>query len=414
MHLKQIIKVDLHDAWLSLIRHWFRSLLSTLGIAIGVASLVTMLSISGGAKNKAMERAVSLGVDKIRIENSQEKKILTDTTLANISYGIQENDLKAIRTQLSNKGIVGGYIKQDDIVFSTQQKQEISTMLRADPKWIKVENLQIQKGRYWTQLDQEQKQRVCVAGSNIAVKLGVKVGDFINYQDSYCKLIGIQKVKGRLLTEGTGLSTIDFDSSIMMPIFAISSDSIIGGQIAFDGITAKFKNVDDAKLQEFEEQITQLLLTRHNNVEDFQVIVPKKIMQQVRQEQKVFSIIMGGIAGLSLLVGGVGIMNIMLANVAEQVREIGLRIALGATAKRIVLLYVATSVLLSVIGAILGVIIGVILSILIMTVVDWPISFSFISMLLGPFFAIIAGVVFGIYPGISAISYDPATSLKEY
>lgn len=414
MHLKQIIKVDLHDAWLSLIRHWFRSLLSTLGIAIGVASLVTMLSISGGAKNKAMERAVSLGVDKIRIENSQEKKILTDTTLANISYGIQENDLKAIRTQLSNKGIVGGYIKQDDMVFSTQQKQEISTMLRADPNWIKVENLQIQKGRYWTQLDQEQKQRVCVAGSHIAVKLGVKVGDFINYQDSYCKLIGIQQPKGRLLTEGTGLSAIDFDNSIMMPIFAISSDSIIGGEIALDGITVNFKNVDDAKLQEFEEQITQLLLTRHNNVEDFQVIVPKKIMQQVRQEQKVFSIIMGGIAGLSLLVGGVGIMNIMLANVAEQVREIGLRIALGATAKRIVLLYVATSVLLSVIGAVLGVILGVILSILIMTVVNWPISFSFISMLLGPFFAIIAGVVFGIYPGISAISYDPATSLKEY
>lgn len=414
MHLKQIIQVDLHDAWLSLVRHWFRSLLSTLGIAIGVASLVTMLSISGGAKNKAMERAISLGIDTVRIENNQKKNIITDKSLANISHGIQESDLVIIESKFRTQAKIGGYIKNGDTIFSSQQKQEISNLIRASTSWVKVEGLQIQKGRYWTELEQKQKQRVCVAGAVIAVKLGIKIGEFINYKNTYCKVIGVQKKKGRLLTEGTGLSTIDFDNSIMMPMFATNSDVIIGGEIALDGITLRFSDADETKLKLAEKQINQLLLTRHNNVNDFQIIVPEKIMTQVRQEQKVFSIIMGGIAGLSLLVGGVGIMNIMLANVAEQVREIGLRIALGATAKRIVLLYVATSVLLSVVGALFGLILGVVLSILIMVVVDWPVSFSIISMFLGPFFAIIAGVVFGIYPGISAISYDPATSLKEY
>lgn len=413
MDKRQIIQVDLHDAWLSLVRHWFRSLLSTIGIAIGVASLVTMLSISSGAKNKALERAQSLGINTIRIENLHKGNAISDKSLVNKSYGLRQADLKRLTIKYPDMLVVGGFIKNDAVKFSHRYAQAISDLIRANESWVKVEGLQIQAGRYWNELDQRQMQRVCVAGALAATKLGITLGDIIKFNNSHCKVIGIQKVKGRLLTEGTGLSTIDFDNSIMMPLLPMQTDEIIGGELPLDGITALSK-ASQQQLYGIEEQIEQTLLSSHEDVQDFQVIVPERIISQVRQEQRIFSIIMGGIAGLSLLVGGVGIMNIMLANVAEQVREIGLRIALGATAKRIVLLFVATSVLLCVVGAILGLVIGVLLTVIIMLFVDWPISFSVSSIFVGPFFAIVAGVAFGIYPGITAISCDPATSLKEY
>ncbi len=414
MDIRQIIQVDLHDAWLSLVRHWFRSLLSTIGIAIGVASLVTMLSISSGAKNKALERAKSLGINTIRIENLQKGNAISDKSLINKSYGLRQADLKKLKDKYPGLLVVGGFIKNDAINFRYRQEQGISSLIRANENWIKVEGLEIQAGRYWNELDQRQMQRVCVAGAGIAAKLGVMLEEYIKFNNSHCKVIGIQQAKGRLLTEGTGLSTIDFDNSIMMPLLPMETDRIIGGELALDGITILSASQQQQQLYEIEEQIEQTILNNHGDVKDFQIIVPERIISQVRQEQRVFSIIMGGIAGLSLLVGGVGIMNIMLANVAEQIREIGLRIALGATAKRIVLLFVATSVLLCVVGAILGLIIGILLTVIIMLFVDWPISFSISSIFVGPFFAIIAGVVFGIYPGITAISCDSATSLKEY
>ena len=414
MELKQVIQVDLQDAWLSIMRHWFRSLLSTLGIAIGVASLVTMLSISSGAKDKALERAKSLGINTIRIENLQKENSLVDKSLANISHGLNEGDLKYLTQKHKASALAAGFIKDEAIKFSFRSNQELATLIRASSDWIKIEELSIQVGRFWNQLDYRKKQRVCVAGSEIAVRLGVKLGEYINFAGTHCKIIGIQKAKGSLLTEGTGLSTIDFDNSIMMPILQMDGDRIVSGSIALDGITLSFNVKQQSELYEYEKQVRQVILQRHGNVQDFNIIVPEKIIDQVRKEKQVFSVIMGGIAGLSLLVGGVGIMNIMLANIAEQVREIGLRIALGATAKRIVLLFVVTSVLLCIVGAVLGVFFGVILAISIMIFVDWPISFSFASILLGPIFAIVVGILFGIYPGITAISCDPATSLKEY
>lgn len=414
MDARQIIQVDLHDAWLSLVRHWFRSLLSTVGIAIGVASLITMLSISAGAKKKALERAGSLGINTIRIENLNKSDAVGDKSLLNKSYGLRQNDIQQLRQKFSESLTVAGFIKNDSVRFNFRAKNEISSLIRASVEWINIEGLQIQAGRHWNELDQRQMQRVCVAGAAISARLGIAIGEYLQFKNSHCQVIGIQKEKGRLLTEGTGLSTIDFDNSIMMPLLPMESDIIVGGDLVLDGITALLKPNYQSQLFQIEEQMDQTILSLHGNIKDYQLIVPERIISQVRQEQQVFSIIMGGIAGLSLLVGGVGIMNIMLANVAEQVREIGLRIALGATAKRIVLLFVSTSVLLCVVGAVLGMILGILLTVLIMVFVDWPISFSITSIFVGPIFAVAAGVVFGIYPGITAISCDPATSLKEY
>jgi putative ABC transport system permease protein len=161
------------------------------------------------------------------------------------------------------------------------------------------------------------------------------------------------------------------------------------------------------------DQISEYLAVRHRGVRDYSLVVPVKLLRESQQTQSLFSLVMGSIAGLSLLVGGVAVMNVMLANISEQTHEIGLRMAVGASRRRIISLYLFHSMLLSLAGGVTGLAGGIVLAMLIETYAGWSVAFSTLSLLLGPLSALVTGVIFGLHPALRAAALNPALALRE-
>jgi putative ABC transport system permease protein len=226
-------------------------------------------------------------------------------------------------------------------------------------------------------------------------------------------VIGILQPKGRLLTEGTGLSTLDFDNSVIMPYTSFPFGRMLGSRRLLDGLVVRLNDDSEARILSAASQVDELLRSRHRGVRDYRLVVPVSLLREARETQALFALIMGSIAGLSLLVGGIGVMNIMLANVAEQTREIGLRMAVGATKGRIVGLYLCHSMLLCLVGGVLGLSGGILTALGVEYYAQWAVAFSGFGLILGPLSALVTGLIFGLYPAFRAATLNPALALRE-
>jgi putative ABC transport system permease protein len=180
----------------------------------------------------------------------------------------------------------------------------------------------------------------------------------------------------------------------------------------YTGVTIKLGTSDTLQIKRIGHNISNLL-SQTNRTHDYSIVLPATLLEKSQQEQKMFNLIMGSIAGLSLLVGGIGIMNVMLAHLAEQTREIGLRLSVGAQKVRIIQLFLSYSLMLAVTGTFIGIITGMGLTLLIQQYAEWPIKFSFFSLTVGPLFSILAGAAFGLYPAIKASEIQPNTALRQ-
>jgi len=252
-----------------------------------------------------------------------------------------------------------------------------------------------------------------VIGSQVADELHISKPTLLTLGSTACQVIGVMQTKGLLLTEGTGLSALDFDRLVVMPITAFPFGRMVTGQLLVDGIVARFVGYNEAAMLRAADRVESLLSQWHREVRDFRLIVPQKLLQEKRATQSLFAMVMGTIAGLSLLVGGIGVMNVMLANVAEQTREVGLRMSMGATRRRIVTLFLWHAVLISLTGTLWGLVAGIGLAVLVQAYAGWIVAFSALSLLLGPLSALFTGVVFGIYPALRAASLNPALALRD-
>lgn len=403
-------RTDIRDAWAGLLRRPLRSILSSIGIAIGVAALVAMLSIGEGARQRAIEQIQSLGMDTVRIESSTQATWRIDGSLANLSQGITEEGIRRLGTWLDVRGQVGAFVRADDVVLEHGDRRLAGMVLGVDPDWIRAEELHLARGRSLVRSDLERHARVCVVGVAVGSALMLTLDDSLRFRDRHCRVVGWLEPKGRLLTEGTGLTAVDFDRAVLMPRTAFPFPKGFG---QIDGAVVRLTRRDETAVLDAATQIDLQLLMMHREVRDFRVLAPATLMREARETQRLFGLVMGSIAGLSLLVGGIGIMNVMLANIAEQTREIGLRIAVGATRSRIVLLFLIHSVLLTVVGGVVGVLAGVAIAMGVQAYAGWPVAFAVGALLVGPVYAVTAGVVFGLYPAFRAASLNPAVSLRE-
>lgn len=401
---------DIADSWTGLVRKPLRSLLSSLGIGIGVTALIAMLSISEGAQQATLKKIRSLGVDTLRIENR--KRAGENASLSNLSSGLNLGDSNTLRAWLGERGVVGSYRRMDDITIHRNRYSSVGTVLGVDQEWFRAEQFATANGRSIRTIDIDRQERFCLVGSDMANELQARPGDFLTYRDQPLTVVGIGKPKGRLLTEGTGLASLNFDRTIYLPLTGIPQQ--FGGSELqpLDGIVIRL-NHEKADAFEIGRQAVQLLEKRHKNVNDFEVVVPRLLLEEAKASQRTFSLIMGTIAGLSLIVGGIGVLNVMLANIAEQTREIGLRMAVGATRTRIVWLYLCHSMLLTLSGSIWGMAAGVAAALVIQHSAGWEIAFSGTSLILAPLSALVTGIIFGLHPAMRAASLDPARSLRE-
>lgn len=402
-------------AVLALIDHKFRSFLTILGIIFGIASVIAMISIGEGAKKQAIAKYQDLGVSNIIVRD----KDLTDKELEEVrmkfSKGLSFEDAKAIEE------IVPGVISvaaqsETKLEAKSGDKSSKATVIGITPAILQVLNYEPDKGEFINADHYERQLKVCILGSTIAKDLFSyenPVGRNVKLDDQWFEIIGVMETKA-LFTETVGeLASRDLNNDVYIPLSTFNKR--IPRKNKFDSeikqLTVKLENSDN--LVETAAVIRGIIDRHHFNNEDFSIIVPYELMKQEEKEARIYNILLASIAAISLIVGGIGIMNIMLASILERTREIGVRRALGGRKSHIMKQFITEAVILSITGGIIGVFLGVTFSVGITWVSDVQTSITWYSIFIAFAFSLIVGITFGYLPAKRAANLRPVESIRH-
>ncbi len=420
----------------------FRSILTALGIIFGVAAVIAMMAIGKGAQQEILEQIKMVGVNNIVItpklsEGTDEVADEDEGATANInkknfSPGLTLSDAEGIGKIVPNIEFIS-----PEVVFSVpvvksgiQRKAKFSGVM---PAFFKVFNIELLQGEMFNKFQLNNGQPVCIIGPEITSRFFNQenpIGKKIKCGGIWLKVIGT--IKSRIVSQDANqnLGVSEFNNTIFVPIKTIllrykdrslvtksslqqqnnnSNSSKNHNQL--DKIIVQLN--DSEKLVVSANIIKRMLIRRHVGQEDFEIKIPELLLKQQQRTKDIFNIVLGAIASISLIVGGIGIMNIMLASVMERIREIGVRLAMGARKTDIVFQFLAEATLISITGGFIGVILGVVLAKIIMEVAGILTIVSFMSILISFGVSATVGIVFGLMPARRAAQQDPVTSLRH-
>ncbi len=397
----------------SLAANKLRSLLTMLGVIIGVAAVIVMISISAGTEASIAEQINGLGSNLLFINASFTRG---GPGQRPTSGGLVYDDVAAIREQIN--GVAGVSVEQQtsvDIKAGSVTLEDV-TMVGTTPDYLTVRNVAIGRGRFITEEDNQNVEKVVVLGSGVAEELfgdGDPIGMTIYANNTQLVVIGVLAPKG--LSGGT-----DFDALIYSPINLVFKKFTFSMFARFmgDSVRTIYVSVADAaSMDKVSQQITYLLAMRHEvslDSLDFSITSQEDIIQTQESTTKSFRTLLAWVAGVSLIVGGIGIMNIMLVSVTERTREIGLRQAVGATPGDIQVQFLSEALMLSLLGGLLGVLAGLggsylfgQLSGMRTVILPYSVGLSFLS-------SALIGIFFGFIPAHQAAQLDPIVARKEY
>jgi len=424
--------------------HMLRSFLTALGIIIGVSAVVTMVSIGEGSKAQALMQIERLGARNIIIR-SQKPPQANQQSQSNQSwsskYGLTRTDLAVIEEMFPHATAIVP-LKELGSQILRGEKRKTSQAFGTTPEMFEVAQLNLERGRYITQADIDSRAMVCVIGSEIAKEffhLEDPIDSTLRIDEKTFKVVGVLAPIG--LSGGAGAALVGRDLNLDVHIPMATARATFGDLVVRSGSGSMQAN--EVEIAEIYVQcagrddvltdadiMRRLLTVRHPKMEDIGLIVPYELLEEARRQALTWTVTLSAIAGISLLVGGIGIMNIMLANVTERTREIGIRRSLGATRKHIVWQFLVETGVLSMIGGLLGIAVGVGGSLLIGWVTPklptWPVIGKLIppdvqapieltpwSMIVAFTVASFTGLVFGLYPAIKASKQDPIVALRH-
>ena len=414
-----------------------RTFLTLLSIIFGVGAVIAMMSIGEGARQETLEQIELMGTSNIII---REKPITLKggKSRASFSPGLNLNDVVSIKAL--NPFVETVSPQRESFNRITYKSILIETkIIGTYPEYVSTNNSQVASGEFFKNSQLKNYVNVCVIGYGIKEKLfrfENPIGKQIKVEDLWFNVIGVMARKNIPSSDMENLGLRDFNEDIYVPIttmiYKIKKPSISNlfpsgivnnnsffspnnvaqdyDRISINQITTKIKK--DASIVSAENLISRILERRHYGVADYDIIVPEQLLEQKQRTQIVFNIVMGAIAGISLLVGGIGIMNIMLANILERTREIGIRRAVGATKQDVLYQFLYESLILSIMGGILGIVTGFGLTSLITGYAEWRTIITPFSVVLAFFVSIGVGLIFGIYPAKKAAEKDPIESLR--
>ena len=397
----------------NLLAHKLRSLLTTLGIIFGVGAVIAMLSIGEGARRQAIEQIKLLGTNNIRINHITLTGEKAKDAETKFSRGLSFYDSKLIRSALSNINGVA-CLKFVEAEVRLRGKVSAGRVVGTDADYMNVTNFRPGDGRFIASLDVEEAKKVCVIGSEVAKDLfGYRnpVGRRIKISDSWFTVVGVMESKSIKDGKTSVIKVRNINKDIYIPITtALKRFTDSDRPQAVDEIAIQVKGQDQVVTTA--SIVKRILQRTHNEVEDYEIIIPSELLAQSQKTQRVFNIVMGSIAAISLLVGGIGIMNIMLATVTERTKEIGIRRALGGTERDILGQFLNETVLVSLIGGIIGIIVGVAMAKAINLFAEWDTVISGFSVFISFGISAIIGILFGIYPARKAAKMDPIAALR--
>ncbi len=400
----------------SLLVHKLRSMLTMLGMIFGVGAVVAMLAITAGAQKEMMSYIDLLGVNNIIIEAKEavDRNELQERRTK--SPGLTFRDFRAISENVPGLEALTPRKRFKPLRILPKPTQESPLLIGVEPNFFQINSLRMVDGRFFDASDNERSAAVCVLGESAKVNLlGYEpgVGKWVKVNDTWMQVIGIMGQQATADSDVEGLEVADRNNLIIAPLNTVmrrfeDNNSYLKDEI--DGIyirvTADSNSVEKAAV------VSAILGTSHKDAGDFNIIVPAGLLEQKRRTQFTFKVVMICIAGISLLVGGIGIMNIMLATVLERTREIGIRRAIGARQADIIRQFLTEAVLISIAGGLIGIAFGFTLSRVIAAAAGWSTVVTATS--IGVAFGVSVGIglVFGIYPAMQAAKLDPIEAIR--
>jgi putative ABC transport system permease protein len=388
-------------------RNLLRSALTTLGIVIGVGAVIGVVAIGEGA-SATVERAITnIGANLVWIEAGGVNRNGVRTG-AMSTKSLTVADFEAIKTHVPQ--LVNLTPQADSRVQIVYGNQNWNTSVRGvGPEYVELKNWTVVHGGMYTDIDVQRASKVCVLGQTVVNQLfgsQEPVGETIRVRDLPCVVVGVLEVKG---TTATGQ---DQDDSLLMPYTTVMKR--IKGQPWLDDIMGSATSA--AAVDRVEQDISALLRERHHIApgasDDFNLRHPTEIADMVRQSTRTMEVLLAAVASVSLIVGGVGIMNIMLVSVTERTREIGLRQAVGARGRDVLRQFLAEALVLSLTGGAVGILLGVAGAAVIADVFGWPTRVSPNAVVVAFGCATAVGVFFGYYPARRAATLDPIEALR--
>lgn len=400
----------------SLLVHKLRSLLTMLGMIFGVGAVVAMLSITAGAQKEMMSYIDLLGVNNIIIEAKEAVDRNELQARRAISPGLTFRDFRAIRENVQGLEALTPRKRFKPQRILPKTAAEPPVLIGVEPNYLVINSLKVTEGRFFNEDDNAKSAPVCVLGESAKVNLlGYEsaVGKYVKINDTWLQVIGVLAQQATADTEVEGLEVVNRNNLVIAPLNTVmrrfeDNNSYLKDEI--DGIYIRVAENSDSI--ETANIVSAILSATHKDAGDFTVTVPAGLLEQRKRTQFIFSVVMLCIAGISLLVGGIGIMNIMLATVLERTREIGIRRAIGARQADIVRQFLTEAVLISILGGLIGVAFGFTLSRIIATAAGWStvVTASSIAVAFGVSVGI--GLLFGIYPAVQAAKLDPIEAIR--
>ena len=419
--VKRVLKFGAKSLWM----HKLRSGLTMLGIMFGVCSVIAMLAIGTGASQQAQEQIKRLGshniiIDSVKPPTSQQTSTSTTQVL---SYGLTYKDYDLISSTVPYVQLVAPARKVRGTLINGGSRMDTDTV-GVTPDYISVNNMTVLEGRFITQEDMDYRSPVCVLGKSAAdslFPLGDGLNSIVRGGPLRFRVVGIVTSVPRGELGGQSAGATDPNTQVYIPFSTMrtvygatnvvrSSGSMSAERVELHELIVQVSTLD--AVQPVEQVIRHVLKMSHAK-DDYQVIVPLQLLVQARRTALLWSFVLSSIAAISLLVGGIGIMNITLATVMERTREIGIRRAMGAKRRHIIFQFLTETLILALFGGVLGILMGIGAAVAVNVVAKMTTSVTVWSVLLSFGISAAVGLSFGIYPAYRAANLDPIEALRR-
>ncbi len=388
-------------------QHRLRSMLSALGIVFGVGAVIAMLSVGEGARREILAEVGRLGVTRVSVRAGALSEETEYDARALQSPGLTIADARAIADVCPTIASLAPLRELSEQIVRDERRSE-AMVVATTPSYIGTEELVLREGRFLADTDLREANRVIVLGHDLAVSLFPyedAVGSRVRIELEWYSVVGALEPRERS-RRGSRLAGRNVNRVAFIPLSVIPEPTGRVDEIAI--------RIDEAEaVRDSARLIESVVSRRHRGARDFELVVPQELIAGYERARFQFNVVVGAVAAISLVVGGIGIMNIMLANVTERIREVGVRRSLGASRDDIVQQFLMEALLLTGSGGLAGIVVGAVAAYAVSSYADWPTALSFRAVLAAMLLAVVTGLGFGIYPALRAAQQNPVEALRH-
>lgn len=407
---------DLGQAFGNLRAQKTRTLLTAMGIVFGVGSVIGMMAIGSGAKEESLRFIEQLGVRNILIDSRRAMSQEEFQQRRRASPGLSERDVRILSANVDALEAMSPRKTLHPQRTLPKPARSVPELFGVSPEYASIHSLRFAEGGFFNASENLESSAVCVLGEAAKVNLlGYEpaLGKFVKVNDTWLKVVGVLREQILAGAQNSGSSMQDINNIVYIPLNTFQYrfwDQSANMRDELDGIELQLRAGADSV--EVAKVVTAVLNSTHHNTPDFVVTIPAALLAQQQRTQTIFTYVMVAIAAISLLVGGIGIMNIVLATVLERTREIGIRRSVGAKRADIVRQFLTESVLISASGGLLGIAFGFFLAWLIARTAEWKTIVTTVSVVVAFGVSVAVGVLFGVYPAVKASRINPIDALR--